>query len=99
MGAYMNKKLKAIMKGCKYIGDVRGMGLINAVEIVADKKTKAPASADMIHKIIDGCAEKGLLIGSVGKFGNVMRVAPPLTITKALIDESCAVFEEVMKSL
>ena len=99
MGAYMQKKLKDMMKTCPKIGDVRGMGLINGVEIVQNRKTKAPATADMIHKIIDGCASKGLLIGSVGKYGNVMRVAPPLTITKALIDESCAVFEQVVKSL
>ena len=95
----MNKKLKAMMKTCPKIGDVRGMGLINAVEIVEDKKTKKPASADTIHKLIDECASNGLLIGSVGKFGNVIRVAPPLTVTKALIDESCAVFEKVAKSL
>ena len=99
MGAYMQKKLKAIMKKCKYIGDVRGMGLINGVEIVMDKKTKTPATAELVHKIIDNCASNGLLIGSVGKYGNVMRVAPPLTVTKALIDESCEVFEKVMMEL
>jgi len=99
MGAYMQKKLKDMMKTCPKIGDVRGMGLINGVEIVENRKTKQPASADTIHKLIDGCASNGLIIGSVGKFGNVMRVAPPLTITKELIDESCAVFEKVVKSL
>jgi 4-aminobutyrate aminotransferase len=75
------------------------MGLINAVEIVEDRETKTPATADTIHKLIDGCASNGLLIGSVGKFGNVIRVAPPLTVTKELIDESCEVFEKVVKSL
>ena len=99
MGAYMKAKLTEMIERCPKIGDVRGLGLINAVEIVTDKASKTPASADVIHALIDGCAEKGLLIGSVGRFGNVIRVAPPLTITKEMIDESCAIFEEVAKSL
>ncbi|MBO5763064.1 MAG: aspartate aminotransferase family protein [Lentisphaeria bacterium] len=99
MGAYMKAKLTEMIERCPKIGDVRGLGLINAVEIVTDKESKTPASADVIHALIDGCAEKGLLIGSVGRFGNVIRVAPPLTITKEMIDESCAIFEEVAKSL
>ncbi len=99
MGEYMKAKLQKIAKKCPIIGDIRGMGLINGVEIVKDKTTKEPASGDMIHAVIDRCAENGLLIGSVGRFGNVMRVAPPLTVTKELVDESCEIFEKVMMEL
>ena len=99
MGAYMKEKLTDAMARCPKIGDVRGWGLINGVEIVEDKATRVPVKSDVIHKLIDGCAENGLLIGSVGKYGNVMRVAPPLTITKDIIDESCAIFEKVVKAL
>lgn len=99
MGAYMHSKLVEIMNRCPKVGDVRGMGLINGVEFVQDKATKEPATAEMIHAVIDRCASKGLLVGSVGRFGNVIRVAPPLTITKDLVDESCAIFEEVAMSL
>ena len=83
MGAYMKEKLTDAMARCPKIGDVRGWGLINGVEIVEDKATRVPAKSDVIHKLIDGCAEKGLLIGSVGKYGNVMRVAPTSS-TKAV---------------
>ncbi len=99
MGEYLKAKLVAMKDRCPKIGDVRGMGLIVGVEFVLDKATKEPATAQMIHDIIDRCAEKGLLVGSVGRFGNVIRVAPPLTVTKELIDESCDIFEEVAKSL
>ena len=65
------------------------------LEFVKDKKSKEPAP-ELIKKIIDGCAENGLLVGSVGMFGNVIRVAPPLVITKAEADESLAIMEKVL---
>ncbi|MBQ4106765.1 MAG: aminotransferase class III-fold pyridoxal phosphate-dependent enzyme, partial [Lentisphaeria bacterium] len=99
MGEYMKGKLTEMMARCPKMGDVRGWGLVNAVEIVEDKATRVPAKSDVIHAVIDRCAENGLLIGSVGRFGNVMRVAPPLTITKEIIDESCDIFEKVMKTI
>jgi len=97
MGKYLATKLAAIAKSSKHIGSVRGMGLIHGVEFVKDKKTKAPQDAVYIRKLIDCAAECGLLIGSVGRFGNVIRVAPPLTVTKALIDESCEAFTRAVK--
>ena len=99
MGEYMKGKLTEMMARCPKMGDVRGWGLVNAVEIVEDKATRVPVKSDVIHAVIDRCAENGLLIGSVGRFGNVMRVAPPLTITKEIIDESCEIFEKVMKTI
>ncbi len=99
MGEYIKAKLVEMKERCPKIGDVRGQGLIVGVEFVNDKATKEPVSGQVIHDIIDRCAAKGLLVGSVGRYGNVIRVAPPLTVTKEIIDESCAIFEEVAKSL
>ena len=45
------------------------------------------------------CAEKGLLVGSVGVFGNVIRVAPPLVITTEIADESLGILEDVLTGL
>ena len=61
------------------IGDVRGMGLVMGLEIVGDKKTKKP-SAELTQQIILKCGEYGMLLGKVGLFGNVIRIAPPLII-------------------
>jgi 4-aminobutyrate aminotransferase-like enzyme len=77
---------------CPYLGDVRGMGLIMGLEFVKDKKTKAPAP-ELIRPLIVDAANHGLLIGSVGFHGNVIRVAPPLTITKAEADESLDIMQ------
>ena len=98
MGAYMMKKLQAVARRCAYLGDVRGMGLVIGLEFVKDKRTRDPAP-ELIKPVIDGCANRGLLVGSVGMFGNVIRVAPPLVITREEIDESGAAFDAVLQGL
>ncbi|MEN6387036.1 MAG: aspartate aminotransferase family protein [Phycisphaerales bacterium] len=98
MGAYIKAGLEKIMPKCPYLGDVRGMGLVMGVEFVTDKTTKQPAP-ELIKTIIGMCAQNGLLIGSVGMYGNVLRVAPPLVITKEQADESLAIFEKVLTSI
>lgn len=98
MGAYIKHRLREISARCPYLGDVRGMGLVMGLEFVKDKRTKAPAP-ELIKPLIVDCANHGLLIGSVGMYGNVIRVAPPLCITKDQADESLAIMEEALMRL
>ncbi|GAG18145.1 unnamed protein product, partial [marine sediment metagenome] len=65
---------------------------------VKDKKTKEPAP-DQTRQLINRCAENGLLIGAVGIFGNVIRVAPPLTINEAEAHESLDIMEKSLLEL
>jgi 4-aminobutyrate aminotransferase-like enzyme len=98
LGAYMKKKLQDLARRCPVLGDVRGMGLVIGLEFVRDKKSRTPAP-ELIKPLIESCANHGLLVGSVGMYGNVLRVAPPLVITKAEADESLAIFEQVLRGL
>lgn len=98
MGAYMKGRLLEMAEHCPWLGDVRGMGLVMGMEFVKDKQTKEPA-LELIRPVIDACAAKGLLVGSVGLYGNVLRVAPPLVITRELADESLAIMDEVLGGL
>jgi 4-aminobutyrate aminotransferase-like enzyme len=98
IGALMKSRLLEMMEESPYVGDVRGMGLVMGVELVKDKKTKQPAP-DLTRRLIDLAAELGLLIGSVGVFGNVIRVAPPLVISEAEADESLDIFEKALSRL
>ncbi len=91
-GKRMAAGLNAIAAKCPVIGDVRGMGLVMGIELVKDKTTKTPAPA-LIRPLIDACARRGLLIGSVGFYGNVVRVAPPLVINPQIAEESLGIFE------
>ena len=98
IGRIMKARLREIEQKCRYVGDVRGQGLVMGVELVRDKATKEPAP-DLTLKLIDRAAHNGLLIGSVGIFGNVIRVAPPLVITEAEAHESLDIFEKSLAEL
>lgn len=98
MGAYMLAKLKELAAESPYLGDVRGMGLVMGLEFVKDKTTREPAK-ELIKPFIDACASEGVLVGSVGVYGNVIRVAPPLVITKEIADESLACVGRALKKL
>jgi 4-aminobutyrate aminotransferase / (S)-3-amino-2-methylpropionate transaminase / 5-aminovalerate transaminase len=98
MGELIIGRLRQTQEKSKHLGDVRGRGLVMGLEFVKDKKTKEPAP-ELIRPIIDRCAAAGLLVGSVGIYGNVIRVAPPLVITEAQAHESCDIMEKVLLSL
>lgn len=98
IGALMKSRLEQIQENCPWIGEVRGLGLVMGVELVRDKKTREPAP-DLTRKLIDVAAQNGLLIGSVGVFGNVIRVAPPLVITEDEAVESLDLFEKSLGML
>jgi 4-aminobutyrate aminotransferase len=98
MGTYLLGKLNELK--CKYecIGDARGMGLALGLEFVEQKKSKIPSSA-LCQKVIFGAAEYGLMLGRVGLYGNVIRLAPPLTIQQQECDFAIAVLDKVLAEL
>lgn len=98
MGAYLKQRLTEMADHCPYLGDVRGMGLVMGLEFVRDKKTKQPAP-ELIQPLIVDCANHGLLIGAVGMHGNVIRVAPPLCLSRAEADESLEIMEGALRRL
>ena len=92
------QRLGEIKERCGKVGDVRGMGLVYGIELVHDKTTKQPAPK-LTRNAIDLAAKHGLLIGSVGIFGNVIRVAPPLVINEDEAYESLDIMEKVLMKL
>jgi 4-aminobutyrate aminotransferase-like enzyme len=86
VGAYLREKLEALKEKYPIIGDVRGMGLMQAIECVEDRKTKTPAPGAVL-KVFEETKRRGVLIGKGGLFGNVIRIGPPLIASKSDIDE------------
>ena len=68
------------------IGDVRGMGLLLAIELVEDRATKAPATAATL-RVIEAARENGIMVGRGGLYGNVLRLSPPMNIGRSDVDE------------
>lgn len=93
MGQYMLEALHEIQARHPSIGDVRGIGLMIGVEFVLDRKTKEPAK-ELTDRIVHLAFERGLLLLSCGK--SVIRIAPPLCITRPEVDEGLKIFEEAI---
>jgi 4-aminobutyrate aminotransferase-like enzyme len=85
-GAYLRAKLEELREKHAIIGDVRGMGLMQALELVEDRQTKAPA-AHATAELMEAARRNGLLIGKGGTYGNCIRISPPLNIAKSDVDE------------
>jgi adenosylmethionine-8-amino-7-oxononanoate aminotransferase len=93
VGAHLRARLEALMRDSAIVGDVRGKGLLNAIEIVADKTTKAmlPRSRDVPRELSELALAEGLLLYARrtggGAFGDWLMVTPPLIAEAADIDE------------
>jgi 4-aminobutyrate aminotransferase-like enzyme len=87
VGGYFRERLLELQQKYPVIGDVRGMGLMQAMELVTDPKTKEPAPA-LATEVLEAARDQGLLIGKGGMYNNVLRMSPPMNIGKADVDEA-----------
>ena len=69
------------------IGDVRGIGLMQAAELVKDRQSKEPAVEETAC-LLDQTKALGLLVGKGGMYSNTLRIAPPLIATIEHVDEA-----------
>lgn len=80
------------------IGDVRGLGAMIGMELVADRDTKAPEKA-LTQRLLAAALERGLILLSSGTFGNTVRVLAPLTTPEDVLDEGLEVMERALEAV
>lgn len=95
VGNYLKEKFIELQHKHKIIGDVRGMGLMLGIELVRDRETKKPAAQEMIA-LMELCKERGLFIGKGAMAGNVIRIKPPLCITRDDADFIVNILDETL---
>ena len=95
VGAYLRAGLCKLAERHALIDDVRGAGLMLGVELVTDRTTKAPATAETAA-VFERCKDLGVLLGKGGLYGNVLRIKPPMCITKDDCDFLCAVLDAAL---
>jgi alanine-glyoxylate transaminase/(R)-3-amino-2-methylpropionate-pyruvate transaminase len=98
LGAYIKTGLNKLKEKHQIIGDVRAKGLMIGIEMVKDRATKAPASAECAL-VLEKARELGLLIGKGGLWGQTIRFAPPMCITQADADFLLEVLDESFSTL
>src|SRR5687767_12107984 len=86
VGAYFREKLEGLKEKYPVVGDVRGMGLMQALEFVKDRETKEP-HPQAVLKVFEETKRRGVLIGKGGLYANVIRTGVMLNSTKDTIDE------------
>lgn len=98
MGVFMMGMLKELKEKYDLIGDIRGKGLMIAVEIVKPGTNKTP-DIDGTAKIRLECLKRGLLVEVGGHFSNVIRFLPPLIVTKTQIESATNIFSGALDNI
>ena len=93
VGDYLREKFEELKEKYQIIGDVRGMGLMQGIELVKNRETKEPAP-EAVLKVFEETKRQGVLIGKGGLYGNVIRTGMMLNSTKDNVDELIAALDK-----
>lgn len=93
LGAVMMTRLKTLQARFACVGEVRGIGMMIAMELVKNRKADAP-DAELTKALVQAAGRRGLVILSCGVYSNVIRFLAPLTISEALLNEGLDLLEQ-----
>jgi 4-aminobutyrate aminotransferase len=97
IGEHMLPRFLDMKTRYPFLGDVRGRGLVMGLEFVDPRNGKP--SGEITREIVMECAKRGLLLGKVGRYANVIRIAPPLIISEEEANLALDIFEAVFRNL
>lgn len=95
IGKIVTERAKEIQKKYPVLGDVRGLGAMLGLEFVKDPATKEP-NGDLVTKLVQECAKRGLMVENAGRWGQVVRFLAPLVITDEQLQKGLDIFEEAL---
>jgi alanine-glyoxylate transaminase / (R)-3-amino-2-methylpropionate-pyruvate transaminase len=98
VGGYLKDGLTGLMDKHPLIGEVRGRGLMLGVELVKDRDSKEPATQECL-RVFERCKDLGLLIAKGGFLGNVLRIKPPMCLTKPDVDFALEVLDMALSEV
>jgi 4-aminobutyrate aminotransferase len=96
VGEEIKSRLLEGAEATRIIGDVRGRGFMIGIELVKDKKTKEPLDEASIGKVVFGLLNRGIIMVPCGRYNNVLRFMPPLTITREHCEKATEVLLKVV---
>jgi 4-aminobutyrate aminotransferase-like enzyme len=97
-GNHLRAGLQKLMQRFEIMGDVRGSGLATGVEFVRSRKSKEPATAET-KEAVNRLKDEGVLVGTDGKLGNVMKIRPPIALSSDQADLALLALERVLAAM
>ncbi|UCG93659.1 MAG: aspartate aminotransferase family protein [Candidatus Aerophobus sp.] len=98
VGDYILGRFRELSETHKIIGDVRGKGLIIGIELVKDQKSKRPATREA-GRVVTEAFNRGVMLQTTGIYKQVLRIIPPLILTKNEAETAITILEEVLKEV
>ncbi|HSL14874.1 MAG TPA: 4-aminobutyrate--2-oxoglutarate transaminase [Actinomycetota bacterium] len=96
LGERVLDRLRDMQGRHEMIGEVRGRGMMSAIELVRDRGTKEPIDGPTGTAIVQRALSEGLVLLKAGTYDNVLRLLPPLTIDEPLLDEGLQILEDAL---
>jgi alanine-glyoxylate transaminase/(R)-3-amino-2-methylpropionate-pyruvate transaminase len=96
-GEQFMKGVKELQSRYDQIGDVRGQGLMIGVELVRDQESKLPCTPEFFGDVFERTKDYGILLGKGGRFGNTLRVQPPMCVSEDDINFALDVLDMSLK--
>ncbi|CAN5157319.1 aspartate aminotransferase family protein [soil metagenome] len=96
VGGYLRGRLEEMSEKSVVVREVRGRGLMLGLEMVDADLQPSPGAA---ARFMEACRERGVLVGKGGMKGNVIRIAPPMTVTREAAATAAGVFEEALSEI
>lgn len=98
LGKEAMKRLKDAAEELEIIGDIRGRGLMIGVELVINRETREPLSPDKTGAIVDAMLQRGVIMVPCGRYGNVLRLMPSLTIPRSYMNAGIDIMLNVLRN-
>ena len=98
LGKKIRTRFEAWKTQYELVGDVRGLGAMQGMEMVRDRESKEPA-AEETKALVKHCYENGLIVLSCGNYSNVIRMLMPLVITDEQVERGLSIMEEGLAAL
>jgi len=98
IGRKIAQRFHKLYNDYPFVGDVRSLGAMCALEVVKDRNTKEP-DKDLTNRIVQACYQRGVIVLSAGIYSNVIRMLCPLVITDEQLDEGLDTMEEAFAAV
>lgn len=99
VGMYISSRLAEIKQNFDFVGNIQGAGLFWGLDLINDPDTKEPMKREQLRHIVTLLKNEGVLMGSTGRYGNCLKIRPPLIFSKENAEQAIVAIEKVFSEI